>query len=122
MENSYLWRALAVTLLLLPVIYLSTRLYARQSWRAWKGRYLEVIEVCSLGPRAQLFLVRALNRLLLVAAGEREVRVVAELGEALEVLAEEEQVEARMSTWMEEKIARLLGRWRGWKSGDDGRD
>jgi flagellar protein FliO/FliZ len=81
-QVSLLWEAAKVFLILLliiPLIYLATRFYARKGARTIDGkRRMSVAEVYSLGPRQRLVLLEVGERFLLLGVTDGAINLLLE--------------------------------------------
>lgn len=76
---SYLWRMAAALLLVLPLVYLATRIYAQQGWQARQGRWLKIIEVCPLNQRNQLVVAKIADQIVVLGVSDHGFQVLATL-------------------------------------------
>lgn len=78
-------RVVAVTVLLIPFVQLSTRFWAERSQLG--GRHLRVLETCSLGPDGRLYLVEVGGKVYALASVAKGLQVIDEVT-APEVLSD----------------------------------
>lgn len=129
--SGWAWLKIILALLfLLPFIYISTRFYAQRVTRNWQGRYLRVIEACTLNQGSQVYLLAAVDRVLLVGVNKENISLLGQVEDpslVLELLDASGQtgrgeiafppgMAAVYPEWVNALLGKgrkLLGRWTG---------
>lgn len=72
-------RVALALLVLIPLVYLVTRLYGRRLSMGRTGRALRLVDTVVLGPNRAVYVVEAVDRLLVLGATAQHISLLAEV-------------------------------------------
>lgn len=83
MISSELWetalKLIGALIIILPLAYLATRLYALRLAGSRRQRALRVVDAITLGPQRSIYLVEVGDRILVIAATQRHMTLLSEI-------------------------------------------
>lgn len=114
-----LLRTAVVLALLIPAIYLTTRLYARRALSARDAAWVRVIETVSIGPQQKLCIVEVAGKVLVLGVTPQHVTFLTEIeDDALLANAPRLAEAVPFQDALRRQLARFIGRGKG--KGDGG--
>ena len=84
-------RVILITALIIPLVYISTRLFGRRYGGGLRGRNFEVVEVLSIDQQNKLVLAKIIDRFYVLSSSPQGLQIIFEVTDPEQINALEEE-------------------------------